>query len=246
MPTLTIAQPANGYSLTAHDLAGLPGLAGLSAMSPSVALARPVGDLVTATLDAAGRSDQSKRSYLAVIGQFLAYLDETHGANLPPDRASWRPFAEAGQEGKRTVWTFKAPSVVLRLVTPASLAGFQAWLEARGAGTNTAAQRVAGARTFLAVALRDGVLTEDQARALDLQPYRARQKRDTQPVGRRLTKHEVRKLRSAPDLLTLKGKRDLAILDAMLYLGLRCEECAEIRLEDFRQDGGRWLLVLTG
>lgn len=247
MPTLTIAQPANGYSLTAHDLAGLPGLAGLSAMSPSVALARPVGDLVTATLDAAGRSDQSKRSYLAVIGQFLTYLDETHGANLPPDRAqNWRPFAEAGQEGKRTVWTFRAPAAVLRLVTPASLAGFQAWLEARGAGTNTAAQRVAGARTFLAVALRDGVLTEDQARALDLQPYRARQKRDTQPVGRRLTKNEVRKLRGAPDLLTLKGKRDLAILDAMLYLGLRCEECAGLRLEDFRQDGGRWWVVLTG
>lgn len=244
MPTLAIAQPTNGYSLTSQDLAGL---SGLSALSPDVALRRPVGDLVTATLDAAGRSDQSKRAYLAAIGQFLTYLDESNGGALTPDLAEhWRPFAEAGQDGRRTVWTFKAPAAVLRLVTPATLDGFRAWLEANGASTNTVGQRLAGARTFLAVSYRDGVLTEDQARALDLQPYRARQKRDTKPVGRRLTKNEVRKLRGAPDLLTLKGKRDLAILDAMLYLGLRCEECSSLRLEDFRQDGGRWWLVLTG
>lgn len=244
MSTLTIAQPTNGYSLTARDL---DALAGFSALSPNVALGRPVGDLVTATLDAAGRSDQSKRAYLAALGQFLTYLDESQGDALTPERAEhWRPFAEAGQDGKRTVWTFKAPAAVLRLVTPATLDGFRAWLEAGGASTNTVAQRLAGARTFLAVAYRDGVLTDDQARALDVQPYRARQRRDTKPVGRRLTKQEVRKLRGAPDLLTLKGKRDLALLDAMLYMGLRCEECAGLQLEDFRQDGGRWWLVLTG
>ena len=244
MSSLTVTQPTNGYSLTARDL---DALASYSALSPDVALRRPVGDLVTATLDAAGRSDQSKRAYLAAIGQFLTYLDDSQGAALTPGLAEhWRPFAEAGQDGKRTVWTFKAPAAVLRLVTPATLDGFRAWLEAGGGSTNTVAQRLAGARTFLAVAYRDGVLTEDQARALDVQPYRARQKRDTKPVGRRLTKPEVRKLRAAPDLLTLKGKRDLALLDAMLYMGLRCEECSSLQLEDFRQDGGRWWLVLTG
>ncbi|RLC77609.1 MAG: hypothetical protein DRJ03_26570, partial [Chloroflexi bacterium] len=68
---------------------------------------------------------------------------------------------------------------------------------------------------------------------------------DEKPVGRRLTVQEVRKLRGVVAPSTNKGKRDLAILDSMLYLGLRRAEVAHLSLADLAQDGGRWWLILT-
>ena len=73
-----------------------------------------------------------------------------------------------------------------------------------------------------------------------------RQKRDHKPAGRRLTKGEVKALRAAPDLDTRKGKRDRALLDTMLYAGLRCEEVAHLTMDDLCQDRGRWWFVLAG
>jgi integrase len=48
------------------------------------------------------------------------------------------------------------------------------------------------------------------------------------------------------DTATLKGTCDLAILDLMLYLGLRREEVVQLTLADLRQDGGRWWLFVAG
>lgn len=73
--------------------------------------------------------------------------------------------------------------------------------------------------------------------AMGLKAYQQRQKRDEMPVGRRLSTAEVRDLRRAVDDRTNKGKRDLAILDTMLFAGLRREEVASLRIENLRQDG---------
>ncbi len=86
----------------------------------------------------------------------------------------------------------------------------------------------------------------NQARLLGLQAYRARRPRTQQPVGRRLTASEVQALRDAVDTTTAKGKRDRAILDVMLYAGLRREEVADLDLAAFRSDGGRWWMVFSG
>lgn len=237
--------PTNGHSLTHEDL---DALTGLSAVSPEAALRRPVSDLVQATLDAAGRSRHTARAYLTAAGQFLAYLDQTAGGLVPAHLAAdWRPFAEpATTDSRQTSWTFHPPAAVLRLVSPATLDGFRAALEAGGATANTASQRVYAVKTFLAVAYREGAVTDEQAQRIGLKPYRQRQRRDAKPVGRRLTHDEVRTLRGAVNTASTKGKRDLAILDAMLFLGLRCEETAELALEGFYQDQGRWWVDLTG
>jgi integrase len=231
------------------DLNSLTGLdqLGISAASPEVALRRPLQQLVQATIDAAARGPNSTRAYQTGIGQFVQYLDDKRGNLLPdPWRDEWRPFASSYVESKRTVWQFNAPAAVLRLVDASLLDGYRAFLEAAGTQPNAIVQRVAIARTFLSVAYRERVLTDDQARAMDLKPYRQRQKRDIKPVGRRLTADEVRALRASVKLDTTKSKRDLAILDVMLFAGLRREEVASLCLEDFRQDRGRWWLVLMG
>ncbi|MBN1428600.1 MAG: site-specific integrase [Anaerolineae bacterium] len=230
------------------DLVSIDALAHLSSASPEAVLRRPIAELVEATLRAAARgSHNTARAYQTAIGLFLQYLDADRGDLLPPDLAEmWRPFAETNLEGRRAIWTFRPAAAVLRLVDASLLDGFASWRHIEGDGTNTVATRLYAVRTFLSVAYRDNVLTSEQAATMRIQPYRARNKRDVKPVGRRLSPAEVRLLRDAVDTRNRKGKRDLAILDTMLFLGLRREEVVNLRLGNFQQDNGRWWIMLTG
>ena len=59
----------------------------------------------------------------------------------------------------------------------------------------------------------------------------------------------MRKLRATVDLTArndTKATRDKAIIDLMLYAGLRRSEVAALTPGNFKQDGGRWWIVLTG
>jgi integrase/recombinase XerD len=213
---------------------------------------RLLGEQVAATLQAAGRSPHTRRSYETAIGLFLQRLEARHGEQIPAD---WRPLAQcatATHEGAtgRTVyhseWAYGGMAAVLALVTPGDLDDFRAWREDQGDSPNTASIRVYAVRTFLSVALRDGIIAPDAGHMIGLRPYRARVKRDTKPTGRRLTKAEVRQLREAAEASTPKGARDRALLDVMLFTGLRAAEVAGLQLDNFVQDGGRWWVVLQG
>lgn len=241
-----IAQPQIATTRNTQ-LPALIQLESLSAVSPEAALRRPLEELVRSAIHAAAHSKHSERSYATAIGLFLQFLDRERGNLVPaPMATSARPFASTRPIGRVTEWIFKGPAAVLRLVDAGLVDSFRAWREREGDNPNTASVRVYAVRSFLAVAFRDGVLTTEQAQALGLKAYRQRQNRDEQPVGRRLSAAEVRVLREACDASSNKGKRDIVIIDAMLYLGLRREEVARLQLNAFHQDGGRWWLVITG
>ena len=219
-------------------------LRGLTATSPEVALNRNLGDLVADTLAAAaGNSEHTAKAYQTAIGLFLAYLSDQIGDHLPDD---WLPLAEPIQEGRATVWQFRGRCAALVAIYPSLVDGFVNHRKAVGDSKATAALRQQGARTFLSVALRDNILTQEQGLALGIKPYRQRQRRDVQPVGRRLKFDEVRLLRSTIDSSTNKGKRDLAIIDLMLFAGLRRSEVAGLRIDQIKQEAGRWWLQIIG
>lgn len=224
----------------------LAGYRTISAVSPEVALNRPLGDLVKAALDAAAsESPNSARSYQISMGLFLQFLTGELD-NLPDE---WRPLAMATQQGRKTVWEFRGAAAVLRAVSAGTLDAYGLWLDQKGNSRATKALRRGAVMTFLRVAFRDGVLTHDQAVNLGITSYKKREHNFTQPVGRRLGPEEVRKLR---EMVILRGrndrktKRDRALLDCMLFAGLRREEAAALHTDNLRQDGGRWWLVLTG
>jgi integrase len=223
-------------------------LSQISAVSPEAAIRKPLGELIDITIQVAAKGNpNTERIYRTSIGLFVHYLDMQRGNVLPPELASeWRPFAEATRVQRRTVWTFRPAAAVLRLVDASLVDAFSTWRHNEGDGVNTIATRAYAVRTFLSVAYRDMVLTHEQATALRIQPYRARQKRDHKPIGRRLSPQEVRMLRETIDASTNKGKRDLAIMDCMLYLGLRRDEVVNLSIDNFHQDNGRLWLTLTG
>jgi integrase len=225
----------------------LDNIESLSALSPEVALNQPLIDLVQTTLTAAaGDSENTARAYQTAIGLFLQFLDDQLGDRLPQE---WRPLANPSKDGKKTVWEFRGMTAVLRTVTAGTLESFVAWRNAEGNGKATRALRQRAVNTFLRVAYREGVLEHRQAHQMGLNPYKKRERRDEKPVGRRLSAQEVRKLRA---IVELKGKterkvlRDRAILDLMLYAGLRRSEVASLKTSDLKQDNGRWWLVLVG
>jgi len=227
----------------------------LSYSNSDIALRRPLGEIVQATLDAACKSDHSRRSYRLSIAFFIAYLELQRGELIP---AEFRPVvmkwietvslpvtADTGRKAVEFDYG-TSPAGILRLVDQSLLDGFAAWRLTQGDKPNTASIRIYAVRTFLTIALRENVLTQDQSQNMGLKPYRARQKRDIKPVGRRLSNSEVNALRNATDTTTTKGKRDRCILDFALFLGLRESEIVGMQMSNFEQDNGNWWLVLTG
>jgi integrase len=195
---------------------------------------------------AAGESENTARAYLTGIGLFLQYLSDRLGDALP---AEFLPLAETGKVGRKTVWEFRGEAGVLRAVFAGLLDDFTAWRADQGDSRSTQNLRRRAVSTFLRVAYRDGVLTHEQAQNMGLKPYTKRERKDEKPVGRRLKRDEVRKLRVIIDLKAktdAKTLRDKALIDLMLYAGLRRSEVASLSTGDFKQDGGRWWIVLQG
>jgi site-specific recombinase XerD len=62
-------------------------------------------------------------------------------------------------------------------------------------------------------------------------------------LGNCLTAPQAEHLLGTPDIRTLKGKRDRALLAVLLGCGLRREEAALLTLEHVRQREGRWVIV---
>ena len=199
---------------------------------------QPLGDLVHNAVIAAGRSPHTRRAYQTSIGQFFQYLSQAQ--NITP------PLAEPETNGRKTIWAFRGDSRILLHITPSLLDGFRTWLENTGASPNTQETRLAAVITFLSVCYRDGLIPDDQARRLSLQPYKPRRQRHQKPTGRRLSPPEVKKLRAAMDTNTLKGKRDLAILDMMLFAGLRRAELCALTGDSLQQHGSRYWLIIHG
>jgi site-specific recombinase XerD len=68
-------------------------------------------------------------------------------------------------------------------------------------------------------------------------------KREGLRTGNWLTVHQAEKLINAPGTETLKGKRDRALLAALIGCGLRREETALLSVEHVQQRDGRWVIV---
>jgi len=215
------------------------------------ALAMPLAELVQSAMSATGtESTHTARAYLTGVGTFLAWLSDR--LDLPTE---WQPLALASQQPRpdgrgtpRTIWEFRGEARVLQDITPATLTGWAADLRTDKARA-TAAQRLQAVKTFLNFAYGEGVFSDAQARRLDLKPYHRRERRDVKPTGRRLDKAEVRALRETVLLAArneTKTARDRALLDCMLFAGLRCAEAATLKTGDVRPEAGRWWLVVTG
>jgi site-specific recombinase XerD len=68
-------------------------------------------------------------------------------------------------------------------------------------------------------------------------------KREGTRTGNWLTLSQAETFINSPDVATLKGRRDRALLAIMIGSGLRREETASLTLEHIQQREGRWVIV---
>ena len=103
-------------------------------------------------------------------------------------------------------------------------------LHARGLSRASSARRLSALRTFAKYLVREGVLAEDATQLVGA-PKRE------QFLPAHLGHAEIDALLASPDLSTIAGRRDRAILELFYASGLRLSELAGADLEDINLSG---------
>jgi len=143
------------------------------------------------------------------------------------------PHTRAAYDGDLTLWLeylarrdgVKPSEVLLARFDPDAVRGFLGELHARGNSRSSAARRLAALRTFARYLLREGLLPDDPT-ALLVPPRRE----ETLPAH--LEQGQMNALLESPDVTTVAGRRDRAILELFYASGLRLGELADLDLDD--------------
>jgi site-specific recombinase XerD len=126
------------------------------------------------------------------------------------------------------------------MLTKALVQRYKTHLEALGRGAASVNQRLSAIRKLASEASDNGLLPEQIASGIQNVSGVRQEGRRT---GNWLTKAQAQHLLNAPDVTTLKGLRDRAILAVLLGCGLRRTEAAELTWDRVQQRDGRWALV---
>jgi site-specific recombinase XerD len=124
--------------------------------------------------------------------------------------------------------------------TKATVQAYRAHLSALGLAASTINVRMSAIRRLASEAADNNLMDPNLASGIG----RVKGvKREGVRTGNWLTVHQAEKFINAPDLDTLKGKRDRALLAVLIGCGLRREETATLGLEHIQQRDARWVVV---
>jgi integrase len=118
----------------------------------------------------------------------------------------------------------------------------QAWrvsLEERRLGSSSIIIRMSAIRKLAAEAADNGLLAAETAGIRRIKSVKSTGIR----VGNWLSQRQAQALVSAPDITTLSGLHDRAILAGLLGCGLRPSEVAALTFAHVQQRDGRWCIV---
>jgi site-specific recombinase XerD len=124
--------------------------------------------------------------------------------------------------------------------TKATVSAWRVSLEARGLGSSSIIIRMSAIRKLAVEAADNGLLAPELTAGIS----RVKSVKSTGiRVGNWLSLRQAQTLLSAPDIATMKGLRDRAILAVLLSCGLRRSEVAALTFAHVQQRDGRWCIV---
>src|SRR5712672_320758 len=124
--------------------------------------------------------------------------------------------------------------------TKATVSAWRVSLEERRLGSSSIIIRMSAIRKLAAEAADNGLLAPELAQGIS----RVKSVKSTGiRVGNWLSQRQAQALLSAPDVATVKGLRDRAILAVLLGCGLRRSEVAALTFTHLQQRDGRWCIV---
>lgn len=122
----------------------------------------------------------------------------------------------------------------------ATVQAYTAHLHEAGRSASSINQRLVAIRKLAHEAADNGLIDHATAGAIArAKGIRTEGKR----LGNWLSRDDAQRLLDAPDLATVKGRRDRALLAVMLGCGLRREEAVSLTTAHIQQRDGRWLIV---
>jgi site-specific recombinase XerD len=124
--------------------------------------------------------------------------------------------------------------------TKATVQSYRSDLEARGLSASAVNVQLAAVRKLATEAADNGLLAPELAAGIARVPGA---RSEGPRAGNWLTREQASGLLALPDLRTLKGKRDRAILGLLLGCGLRRDELVRLTIEEIQQREGRWVIV---
>ena len=135
------------------------------------------------------------------------------------------------------VWFQQAPRPGF---TKATVSAWRVSLEARGLGSSSIIIRMSAIRKLAAEAADNGLLAPELAAGI------ARVKSAKSAgvrAGNWLSAQQAQSLLNTPDITTVRGLRDRAIIAILLGCGLRRSEVAALTFGHLQQRDGRWCIV---
>ena len=124
--------------------------------------------------------------------------------------------------------------------TKATVSAWRVSLEERRLGSSSIIIRMSAIRKLAAEAADNGLLAPELAQGIS----RVKSVKSTGiRVGNWLSQKQAQALLSAPDITTVVGLRDRAILAVLLGCGLRRSEVAALTFAHVQQRDGRWCIV---
>jgi len=124
--------------------------------------------------------------------------------------------------------------------TKATVQAHVSALRAAGVSASSINQRLTAIRKLAGELADNAIIDHSTAQAISrVEGVRVEGKR----LGNWLTKDQAQTLLGLPNVATVKGLRDRAILAILLGCGLRREECAGLTVEHIQQREGRWVVV---
>jgi len=123
--------------------------------------------------------------------------------------------------------------------TKATVSAWRVSLEERRLGSSSIIIRMSAIRKLAAEAADNGLLAPELAQISRVKSVKSTGIR----VGNWLSQRQAQALLSAPDISTVRGLRDRAILAVLLGCGLRRSEVAALAFAHVQQRDGRWCIV---
>src|SRR5437762_5438410 len=124
--------------------------------------------------------------------------------------------------------------------TKPTVSAWRVSLEVRGRGSSRIIIRMSAIRKLAAEAADNGLLAPELAAGISRVKSA---KTQGIRVGNWLSLRQAQALLSAPDITTIRGLRDRAILAVLLGCGLRRSEVAALTFSHRQQRDGRWCIV---
>ncbi|MGA2275866.1 MAG: tyrosine-type recombinase/integrase [Bryobacteraceae bacterium] len=124
--------------------------------------------------------------------------------------------------------------------TKATVSAWRVALEARGLGAVSINVRITAVWKLAVEAADNGLLAPELANGITrVKGVASKGVR----LGNWLSLRQAQALLNAPDIATMKGMRDRAIIAVLLGCGLRRSEVAALTMEHIQQRDGRWCIV---